>query len=163
MGMNSGDGYYQERDEDAYLDSWEFQRDQDRLLGIDLPDSYYRSRHVPAKQAIMQSIARRNAEEQAKKLGGTISADGTTILVPVMTTQQKVEAKDRYEINKSAKVGETIECACCGKSITKTNYQQAFCPPVKSRRGKRYICKDKYWNATDPERAARANVWGSKR
>ena len=172
MGINSGDGYYQERDEDAYLDSWEFQRDQDRLDGIERPDSYYRSRHVPVKRALLTALATRKAryeaEKMAEKLGGKLSADGKTIIVPVanapvMTDTAKVEAKSRYEINKSAKVGETIECACCGKQIKKTNYQQAFCPPINTRRGKRYKCKDQYWNSTDPERAARANIWGGGR
>jgi hypothetical protein len=159
-----GDGsYYQDRDEDQYLDSWEFTRDQDRMMGVELPNRYYQDRHVPTKRAIMEAMAqsaqRTAAEQQARELGGTLSPDGSTILIPVMTASQKVEAKSRYDINKDAKVGDAIECACCGKKLTKTNYQQAFCPPIKSRRGKRYKCKDQYWNATVPERAARANAW----
>lgn len=128
MGTLSGDGYYQDRDEDRYLDSWEFARDQDRLLGIENPDSYYIRKHH-------------------------------TISVPIMTGQEKVEAKDRYATNKAAKVGETIHCACCGKMHVKKHYQQAFCPPTGKGKGKRYKCKDKFWNLTVPERAARANQY----
>lgn len=166
MGSLSGDGYYQDADEARYYDSWEAQRDMDRENGIIKPDSYYRARHVPAKQAIMQAMRsgaeRRALEQHAAALGGRLSEDGTTILIPVMTDTQKVEAQDRYSLNKAAKVGDTIECACCGKSLVKTNYQQAFCPPIKGRHGKRYKCKDQYWNATVPSRAARANEWSAK-
>lgn len=42
-----------------------------------------------------------------------------------------------YEQNKSAKVGETIRCACCGKEFVKKQYSQAFCCGE---------CKDKFWN-----------------
>lgn len=162
-------GYYQEADEAKFYDSWEGDKEIDYDLNhrnpnwIQPPDSYYRAKHVPAKQAIMQGMAnlaaRNAAEAQAKAMGGRLSADGTTILIPVMTEGQKVEAKDRYSINKAAKVGTQIECACCGKKVMKTNYQQAFCPPINGRRGKRYKCKDQYHNATNPVRAARANAW----
>lgn len=164
MGMNSGDGYYQDADEARYYDSWEGDRDVDYDLNHrdpnwrQPPDSYYRDRHVPAKVAIMRSLhegeARRVAEEQARKVGGRLSDDGKTILIPVMTETEKVEAQDRYAINKAAKVGATIACACCGKKFTKRSYQQAFC----SNKG-RDNCKDKYWNVTVPSRAARANQY----
>lgn len=130
MGTLSGDGYYQDLDEDRYLDSWEFQRDQDEANGIFKPDSYYQRTH-------------------------------NTVAVPIMTATQKTEAVARYDAAKAAKVGDTIECGCCGKKLTKTNYQQAFCPPTGKGKNKRYKCKDKYHNLTNPERADRANTWGS--
>lgn len=161
-------GYYQDKDEAEYYDSWEGERDMDYEMNINNPhwvqppDSYYRDKHVPAKQFIRQAMAesaqRRADEAQAAALGGRLSKDGNTILIPVMTEPEKVEAKDRYAINKAAKVGAQIECACCGKKLTKTNYQQAFCPPIIRHQGKWYRCKDKYHNATNPIRAARANA-----
>jgi len=163
MGTLSGDGYYQDMDEDAYYDSWEFERDEDRKRDVIRPDSYYRDKHVPAKtflrNAFAESASRNAAEAQAAALGGRLSEDGKTILVPVMTETQKVEAKDRYLLAKATKVGETFECAFCGKSHVKTNYQQAFCPPINGRRGKKYVCKEKYHNSTNPVRASRANKW----
>lgn len=131
MGTLSGDGYYQDLDEDRYYDTWEFLRDQDQNMGIYKPDSYYQKIH------------------------------SQPLTVPIMTAAEKVEAKDRYSINKAAKVGDAIECACCGKKLTKKHYQQAFCPPTGKGSGKRYKCKDKYHNLTNPVRAARANVWGN--
>jgi hypothetical protein len=130
MGTLSGDGYYQDLDEDRYLDSWEFTRDEDQRQGIFKPDSYYQRTH-------------------------------NTITVPIATRTEKDDMVARYHLNKAAKVGETIHCACCGKAHVKTNYQQAFCPPTGKGSGKRYRCKDKYHNLTNPERAARANIWGA--
>lgn len=43
----------------------------------------------------------------------------------------------RYEVNKSASVGEDIICPSCGTHFIKKSYQQAFCSTY---------CKDKYWN-----------------
>ncbi len=53
--------------------------------------------------------------------------------------------KERYELNKTNKVG--IECICpsCNTKFIKGNYQQAFC---KSKTGTK--CKDKYWNTVIP-------------
>lgn len=53
--------------------------------------------------------------------------------------------KKQYNLNKIAKVGETIICPSCGTSFIKTNYQQVFC---KSKTGT--ICKDYYWNNVTP-------------
>ena len=44
---------------------------------------------------------------------------------------------NRYEINKSASVGEDIICPLCGIHFKKKSYQQAFCSKM---------CKEKYWN-----------------
>ena len=169
MGTLSGDGYYQEADEARFYDSWEGDKEIDYDLNHRNPnwkqpsDDYYRRKHVSAKDLIMGRGRpdRAAAEAQAKKLGGRLSEDGLTILVPVMTETQKVEATDRYSINKAAKVGDAIECACCGKKLVKTNYQQAFCPPTGTGKGKRYKCKDKFWNVTNPVRATRANQYSS--
>ena len=49
--------------------------------------------------------------------------------------------KERYKLNKSAKVGEQCVCPSCGAKFEKTTYQQAFC---KTKLGTQ--CKDKYWN-----------------
>ena len=56
-----------------------------------------------------------------------------------------MKIKDRYKLNKNAKVGDELTCPSCGTSFTKTNYQQAFC---KSKSGTK--CKDKYWNTVTP-------------
>ena len=45
--------------------------------------------------------------------------------------------KELYKLAKQAKVGESIQCAHCGKVITKTQWAQAFCCPA---------CKDSFWN-----------------
>ncbi len=46
--------------------------------------------------------------------------------------------KERYNTNKTSKVGDSCICPVCGKEFTKTHYAQAFCC------GK---CKNDYWNA----------------
>ena len=43
----------------------------------------------------------------------------------------------RYEVNKSASVGEDIICPSCGTHFIKKSYQQVFCSTK---------CKDNYWN-----------------
>lgn len=53
--------------------------------------------------------------------------------------------KEKYKLNKEAKVGDTIQCPSCGSHFEKNNYQQAFC---KSKGGT--VCKDKYWNTVTP-------------
>ena len=58
-----------------------------------------------------------------------------------------MKIKERYKVNKAAKVGEQITCPSCGTVFTKTNYQQAFC---KTKGGTK--CKDKYWNTVDPKK-----------
>jgi hypothetical protein len=55
--------------------------------------------------------------------------------------------REKYELTKSAKVGDNCVCPSCGTEFEKTNYQQAFC---KSK-GKT-VCKDKYWNTVTPEK-----------
>ena len=58
-----------------------------------------------------------------------------------------MKIKEKYELAKSAKVGEICECPSCGRKFEKTNYQQAFC---KSKVGTK--CKDKYWNTVTPDK-----------
>ena len=58
-----------------------------------------------------------------------------------------MKLKERYNLNKKAKVGETCVCPSCNTDFEKTNYQQAFC---KSKGGTK--CKDKYWNTVTPEK-----------
>lgn len=55
--------------------------------------------------------------------------------------------KERYELNKSTKVGETCICPSCGTVFIKTHYAQAFC---KSKTGTK--CKDRYWNTVTPNK-----------
>lgn len=55
--------------------------------------------------------------------------------------------KERYMLNKAAKVGETCICPSCSTKFTKEVYQQAFC---KTKSGT--ICKDKYWNTITPKK-----------
>lgn len=57
----------------------------------------------------------------------------------------------QYELNKKAKVGETIVCPSCGRQFKKKSYQQAFC----SNKG-RNNCKDSYHNRANENRLARA-------
>lgn len=46
--------------------------------------------------------------------------------------------KERYNTNKSLKVGDVCICPICNKEFTKTHYAQAFCCTK---------CKDAFWNA----------------
>lgn len=55
--------------------------------------------------------------------------------------------KVKYELAKSAKVGEHCICPSCGTEFKKTNYQQAFCKSKSKTK-----CKDKYWNTVTPEK-----------
>ncbi len=55
--------------------------------------------------------------------------------------------KERYKINKEAKVGDTCICPSCCETFVKEHYQQAFC---KTKKGTR--CKDKYWNTVTPNK-----------
>jgi ribosomal protein S27AE len=56
-----------------------------------------------------------------------------------------MKIRDRYKLNKEAKVGEECVCPSCGTTFIKEHYQQAFC---KSKGGTQ--CKDKYWNTVTP-------------
>ncbi|MBN1117782.1 MAG: hypothetical protein JXA77_11290 [Bacteroidales bacterium] len=56
-----------------------------------------------------------------------------------------MKIRERYKLNKKAKVGEELICPSCGMKFVKTNYQQAFC---KTKYGT--VCKDKYWNTVTP-------------
>jgi len=58
-----------------------------------------------------------------------------------------MKIRERYRLNKLAKVGDTCICAGCGGSFVKANYQQAFC---KAKGGT--VCKDKYWNTVTPSK-----------
>lgn len=55
--------------------------------------------------------------------------------------------KERYKINKEAKVGESCTCPSCGTIFIKTNYQQVFCKTKPKTR-----CKDFYWNSVTPNK-----------
>lgn len=56
-----------------------------------------------------------------------------------------MKLKERYELNKSAKVGTDCICPSCNSKFVKTNYQQAFCKRLSGTQ-----CKDKYWNTVTP-------------
>lgn len=55
--------------------------------------------------------------------------------------------KERYMLNKEAKVGSECICPSCSTKFIKEVYQQAFC---KTKSGT--ICKDKYWNTITPKK-----------
>lgn len=56
-----------------------------------------------------------------------------------------MKLKERYKLNKEAKVGDELICPSCGSTFIKSNYQQAFC---KVKTGTK--CKDKFWNTVTP-------------
>jgi hypothetical protein len=56
-----------------------------------------------------------------------------------------MKIKERYTINKSAKVGDSCICPSCQAEFVKEYYQQSFC---KTKSGTK--CKDKYWNTVTP-------------
>ena len=58
-----------------------------------------------------------------------------------------MKIRERYKLNKEAKVGDSCVCPSCGSGFVKNSYQQAFC---KTRTGMK--CKDKYWNTVTPEK-----------
>lgn len=97
MGTLSGDGYYQDLDEDRWGG---YDSDRDRI-----------------------------ALERQDELN---------------------KMSDRFRENSRAQVGATIECACCGRKVVKKHYQQKFCPPTGKGKSKRYKCKDRYHNLTNP-------------
>lgn len=97
MGTLSGDGYYQDLDEDRWGG---YDNDRDRI-----------------------------ALERQDELN---------------------KMSDRFRENSRAQVGATIECACCGRKVVKKHYQQKFCPPTGKGKSKRYKCKDRYHNLTNP-------------
>jgi hypothetical protein len=55
--------------------------------------------------------------------------------------------KERYKLNKEARVGTDIICPSCGTTFVKHTPAQAFC----TTKGKT-ICKDKFWNTVDPNK-----------
>lgn len=74
----------------------------------------------------------------------------TQLRIDKKSVNSIVSQELQYDLNKKAKVGETICCPTCRKKFRKKSYQQAF---DKTK------CKDRYWNTTDPERLERAKQW----
>jgi len=64
--------------------------------------------------------------------------------------KERHKMHDRFSDNARAEMGATIECACCGRKVVKRHYQQKFCPPNGKGKNKRYLCKDRYHNMTNP-------------
>jgi hypothetical protein len=62
---------------------------------------------------------------------------------------RKKNLERRYQIARNAKVGSTISCPVCSRSIVKTTYHKVFCSNNKTLRG-RSSCKDQYWNFVNP-------------
>lgn len=66
-----------------------------------------------------------------------------------------MKRKERYKLNKDAKVGEEITCPVCNDTFVKKQYSQTFCCGQ---------CKDKYWNAKkDRHRAGYYEEYDSQR
>lgn len=77
------------------------------------------------------------------------------------TEKEKEDAREKarqiYAVNKAAKVGTELVCACCQKKFVKRSYQQAFCQRNKKKRGS--SCKDVYHNVTNETRRQRAQPY----
>ena len=58
-----------------------------------------------------------------------------------------MKLKQRYQLNKDSKVGESCICPSCGTEFKKVNHQQAFC---RTKGGT--ICKENYLNILTPEK-----------
>lgn len=76
--------------------------------------------------------------------------DNDTLRHDLERQDQINKMSDRFYENARAEMGATIECACCGRKVVKKHYQQKFCPPTGKGKSKRYRCKDKYHNITNP-------------
>ena len=85
-----------------------------------------------------------------------ILAIGNDIVCSSGDTKLSRKMKKRYAINKEAKIGSEINCACCGKSTIKTTYHKMFCSNGKTK--KKGNCKDRYWNTVDEDRRYRASL-----
>lgn len=59
------------------------------------------------------------------------------------------QMEDLYNAAVNAKVGDTIQCPCCGHKMKKKSYQHKF---FNTRH------KDKYWNSVDDTRRDRAKA-----
>lgn len=68
-----------------------------------------------------------------------------------------VLARSKYNLAKSAKVGDTVCCAGCGKKFIKTTYNKTFCSNGRTVKGKS-SCKDRYHNMVTPSRLDRLNL-----
>lgn len=55
--------------------------------------------------------------------------------------------KNRYEANKTLKVGDECKCPSCGTKFIKQAYNQSFCKSKPKTQ-----CKDKYYNTVDPNK-----------
>lgn len=72
-------------------------------------------------------------------------------------TTHVVNLMGRYEQNKSAKIGDAINCPVCDKRFVKRTRDHTFCS--NGRRKKGGNCKDRYWNSVDDERRERAKTY----
>lgn len=61
--------------------------------------------------------------------------------------------KNRYNLAKATKVGQTFKCPKCNCLTTKTTHQKTFCSNGKTK-GKGN-CKDGFWNLVDPNKRCR--------
>ena len=67
------------------------------------------------------------------------------------------QMRKRYAAAETAKVGNNIQCAFCGRRVVKTTYHKRFCTNGTTRKGGN--CKDRYWNSVDYNRSERAKQW----
>lgn len=56
------------------------------------------------------------------------------------------KARLLYITARKAKVGDTIQCPSCKRSIVKTAYNKTFCSNQKTAKRGTLSCKDRYWN-----------------
>lgn len=92
---------------------------------------------------------------QRRALGYDITEKKCT---PEEAAQYRKEAKERYTINKAAKVGEIIFCATCNNDFIKKQHQQAFCSRTKKNK-KTTKCKDVFHNTQSDTRRARSHLY----
>lgn len=82
---------------------------------------------------------------------------GRTDQVNPINVGKTIDARNKYSLAKSAKVGDTVCCAGCGKKFIKTTYNKTFCSNGRTTKGKS-SCKDRYHNMMTPSRLDRLNL-----
>lgn len=71
--------------------------------------------------------------------------DSNIVFIFVLTKTDIMKIRERYRLNKEAKVRTEIICPSCGTTFIKHTPAQAFCTTKGGT-----VCKDKYWNTVIP-------------